>query len=223
MSRIRSGLIMLLALAVSGGGQILSAQQGQGGRGLGLFGIGPRLGENVALALEFQDQLGLSQDQVASLQVLQNGIREDLEPLEAEVNGLRAGILAGEVNSGEGLATLQGLVTEYQAVAAPYRTQVDAILTPAQHQTLQGIMWENRPVQGQGLGVNSGVRPGLGYGQGVWLGRGAGAGLGRGGGLGLRQGGGAWLGQGAGLGRATGLGLGRGGGRGLGRGRQWRY
>ena len=220
MSRIRSGFVMFLALAVSGGGHLLSAQQGLGGGRLGLYGVGPRLGENVALALEFQDQLGLSQDQVASLQLLQDGIRKDVEPLETEINGLRAAILAGEVSSVDGLAVLQGLFGEFQAVSQPYRTQVDAILGPVQHQTLQGIMWESRPLQGQGLGTagmgmgwNPGVSPVLGAGQGMWFGRGAGLGLGRAAGYGLGRGGGIGLGRG----------VGRAGRRAAGRGLRWRY
>ena len=51
MSLIRCALAMALALALTGGGHLLSAQQGLGGQGLGLYGVGPRLGENVALAL----------------------------------------------------------------------------------------------------------------------------------------------------------------------------
>jgi len=197
MSPIKSGLVMLVALAVSGGGHPISAQQGYGGGGLGLYGVGPRLGENVTLALEFQDQLGLSQNQVASLQLLQAGILQDVAPLEAEIDGVRASILAGEVSFVDGLALLQGLRGEFQAASAPYRVEVDAVLTPPQHQTLQDIMWETRPLQAQTLGT-----PGTG------LGRGAGFGLG-------------WSGR-MGLGRGAGLGVGRGTGRGQGRGLRWR-
>ena len=228
MSRIKCVLVMFLALAVSGGGHLLSAQQGLGGGGLGLYGVGPRLGENVALALEFQDQLGLSQDQVASLQLLQDGIRQDVEPLETEMAGLRAGIQAGEVNSVDGLATLQELFGEFQTVSAPYRAQVDAVLSPVQHQTLQGIMWESRPIQGQGFGTsgqgmgwNSGLAPGLGSGQSMRPGRGAGMGLGRSAGIGLGRGGGVGLGRG--LGGGVGLRRGVAGRRVYGRGLRWRY
>ena len=73
MSPMKSGLVLALALAVSGGGHFLSAQRGFGGQGLGLYGAGPRLGENVAFALEFQGELDLSDDQVRSLQAPSGG------------------------------------------------------------------------------------------------------------------------------------------------------
>jgi len=228
MSPIRRWLLMFLALALSGGGHLLSAQQGRGGSGLGLYGVGPRLGENVALALEFQDQLGLTQDQVATLQLVQDGIRQDVVPVETEMDGLRAAILVGEVSSADGLPLLRGLFGEFQAVSAPYREEVDAILTPVQHQTLQGIMWETRPIQGSALGMSGvGWNPVLGTSRGAWLGRGAGYGLARGGGMALGRSAGVGMARGGGmaLGRGAGVGMARGGGRGFGRARglRWRY
>jgi hypothetical protein len=202
MSLMKTGLVMALVLAVSGGGHLLLAQQGPGARGLGLYGAGPRLGENVAFALELQEELGLSADQVQSLQLLQEGILQDVDPLETEIEGLRSGILAGEANSAEGLALLREFSAQHQAASAPYRTQVAAVLTPAQHQTLQGIMWEARLQQGRGgLGVAGvGLGQGAALGVGLGVGRGAGLGLGRSGALGLGRGGGLGLGGGRGRG-----------------------
>lgn len=213
-------MVLTLALAVSGGGDLLSAQQGRGVRGLGLNGFGPRLGENVVLALELQGELGLSPEQVGSLQSLQAGIQEDVQPLEGEIFGLRSGISAGEVAYADGLARLQELFGEYEKAAAPYRTEMQGILTPVQHQTLQGIMWESGIAQGRnlgGVGLRRGLNPVPGVVAGQGVGRGAGLGLGRGVGLGVGRAGGLNLDRGAGLSR----GLGRMGGRGMGV-RRWR-
>jgi hypothetical protein len=213
MSLIKQGLVFALALGVSGGGHLLSAQQGRGGGGQGLYGFGPRLGENVVFALELREDLGLTQDQVASLQTLQAGIQKDVGPLESQISDLRAEIQAGEVDYADGVTRLRDLFDAYQEAAAPYRTQVQAVLTPAQHQTLQGIMWETRASQGLGAGragMVSGRTPAGGTAGPLGLGRRAG--IGRGAGLGLASG------VGRGAGRGAGMGLGRGGGRGQGRG-----
>jgi hypothetical protein len=214
MSCMKRALVITLALALSGGGAFLSAQRGLGGQGLGMYGLGPRLGENITLALEHQEHLQLTGDQVDALLLLQEGIREDVEPLGQEIDGLRASILAGDVSSLEGVTLLQDLFVAYETAADPYRIQVANLLSPAQHQALQGIMWETRPYYGRGLGLYGAGVGGAGYlgaGQSVWMGR-AGLGLGRGAGMGIG------LGRGA---RGMGRGLGRGGGRGLGL-RWWR-
>jgi hypothetical protein len=208
MSATRWTMVTMLALALSGGGSFLSAQQGRTGTGLGVYGLGPRLGENVQYALELRDQLGLSADQIASLNALQDGISRDVEPVAAEIETLRGRLMAGEVDGVSGIDQLQGLLVQYQAAAAPYRIQVGTILTPAQHETLQTVMWNSRPVSGQGLyGAGMGLGVGLDYG----LGLGQGAGLARPRGLGV------------GLGRGLGRGAGRVLGRGMGRGRGLRW
>ncbi len=224
MSPMKSGLVLALALAVSGGGHFLSAQRGFGGQGLGLYGAGPRLGENVAFALELRGELGLSDEQVRSLQVLQEGIQKEVDPLDMEIEAIRAGIMAGKVNSADGLVLLRDLNAQYQVASAPYRTQVAAVLNPEQHQMLQGIMWETRPLQGQGmaglgLGSASGIGQGLGLSRGQGVGLGVGTAYGRGAGLGLGRAGGLGLGRGAG--RGSYRGYGRGIGRGAGLGVRW--
>ncbi len=208
MSMTRWRMALVVALTVSSGGPVLSAQQGRAGAGLGLYGLGPRLGENIELALELQDLLGLSAEQVGSLQTLRAGVSENVDPLGVEITGLRAMIMAGEVDRVEGLIRLQGLLDEYEVVAAPYRTEVATVLSPAQHGILQSVMWDGRPALGLGqgaIGPGLGTAPGLGSGQGVGYAR-PGA---------LRRG------VALGLGRAGGRGLGRGIGRGQGV-RWWR-
>jgi len=212
MSVTRWMLAIALALAVSGGEPVLSAQQGQVGTGLGLYGLGPRLGENVELALELRGELGLSAEQVGSLQTLLAGISQDVDPLAGEITELRAMVMAGEVDRVESLVQLQGLLAQYRTVAAPYQTGVETILTAAQHETLRALMWETRPIPSSGLGV-----VGSGFAWNSRLGSGRGVGMAQVGSLGAR----AALGFGGGGGRGWGRGVGRGVGRGWGL-RRWR-
>lgn len=182
-----------LLLAVAGLGSPLNGQWGRAGGGLGLYGYGPRLGENVQLALDLQERLGLSAAQVSSLQDLQAGIRHDVAPVEAAIADLRNGILAGDVDQSDGLARLQLLLANFEEVAAPYRTEVAGVLTPDQHRSLQAILLTSRPVPGAewgmgagtGLGLRSGVAPpAAALGVRPLGGRGLGVGYGRGGGVG---------------------------------------
>ena len=218
MSLTRCSLVIALALAVSGGGQFLSAQRGLGGGGLGLYGVGPRLGENVQLALDYQEQLGLSAEQVASLRDLVTGIQADVEPVESQIDALRAQLLAGEVEWGAGIYQLQELRIHYQAMADPYRAGVAAVLDADQHLALQAMMFETWPLVGEawggaplglggtgpGLSQSAGRLPavGSGWNSPVGIGRGGGRGLGwgvgRGAGWGIRRG----LGRGSGWSRA---------------------
>ncbi|MFC1660832.1 hypothetical protein ACFL3S_05175 [Gemmatimonadota bacterium] len=193
------GVVVFIALALAGGGNSLSAQRGLGvGGGVGVYGLGPRLGENIDLALQFREQLNLSGEQVVALQELQVAIQQDVAPLEAEIDDLRARIMSGEVMQVAGVSQLQDLFNRYQAAATPYRTGVATILTADQHWELQGLMYDSR------------------LGQGAYVGR-AGSGIGRG--FGLSAGRGYWgPGGGVGLGRGLRRGVRRGGGRGLGRG-----
>jgi hypothetical protein len=218
MSVTRWTMVTILALAFSGGGFVLSAQQGRTGTGLGVYGLGPRLGENVQFALELRDQLGLSADQIASLNELQAGISRDVEPVAAEIANLRGRLMAGEVDGVSGIDQLQGLLAQYQAAADPYRIQVETILTPAQHEMLQTVMWNSRPAPGLGL-YGAGMGPGIGLDYG--LGWSQGAGLARPGGLGVGLA--RPRGLGVGLGRGLGRGAGRVLGRGMGRGRGLRW
>jgi hypothetical protein len=165
------------------------------GGGWGVYGVGPRLGENIELALEFRDRLNLSEDQVAALQKLQQDIQRDVTPLETEIEALRGLIRNGDVAWTEGVGQLQDLFTRYDSAAEPYRTGVARILSGYQHSMLQGMMYETRlgSVPARGL-----ARPGLGLRRGRGLGgRGIGLGLGRGSGLPAVQG--AWPGFGRGI------------------------
>ena len=192
-------------LAAMGGATQLNAQRARGGGGLGIYGFGPRLGENVQLALENRDHLALSAEQVASLQELEGGIEQDLAPLQAEIDDLRYRIIGGEVGRVEGVTLLQELLADYRAMAAPYQTRVANILTADQHADLQTIMLATQPIPGAGWGV--GAEQGLGLSAGMA------------GGPGLAP----LSGTLGGLGRPGGFYAGRGWGRGIGiqRGVRW--
>jgi hypothetical protein len=220
----RSTLIFFVALAFSGAGQCLQAQWGPAGGGLRLNGIGPRLGENVQLALEARDELGLSSDQVAQLQELAAGIEAEVTPLDADIDALRSQIMAGDVDYVTGLRQLQELQLLYDEVADPYRTGVTSILSVEQHRVLQSIMFDSWPGAGSawaGGGAwygRMGRNRAVGYGPGVGYGRGAG--LGRGAGVWGGYGRGAAPGYGRGYARGFGRGVGR-AGRGYYRWRRW--
>lgn len=195
MSSIKQTLVIVVALAVSGAGSEAWAQRGAGWGGYGVNGIGPRLGENIGLALQNSDRLGLSEEQVAGLRTLQAGVEQEVAPLEAEVEALRAGMRTGEVSYATGAGELRTLLTELDSVSEPYRQRVAEILTPDQHLTLQGMMYDTRPYPGGWYG-----RAGPGVGVRSWGGTGVGvrprAGLGRGAAWGGRGGRGRWAGRG---------------------------
>ncbi len=192
----------------------LSAQRGRGGPGLGLNGIGPRLGENVQLALDLRADLNLTPDQVGALEELQLGIAEDVAPLEARIREVRTRVFTGETGAAPAVGELDRLLADYQTAADPYRVRIAEILTTDQHLLLQSAMFDTRPGVGWGYGTRSlgapggdpatGVLPRAGY-YGRGLGRGYGGGWGRGRG---------WGGRGAGYGRGLGYGRGAGYGRG---------
>lgn len=244
MSMAKRILLVLVALALSGAGDPAWAQRGLGGGGLRVNGVGPRLGENIQLALQNRDRLGLSSDQVTRLQELQSGVEADILPLRREIDALRSNIMTDGVGHTRGWPRLQDLLAELDVVAEPYRTGVANVLTPEQHTALQQMMFSSRPYGGRGYGrAGTGFRPvpgsvsntlpgaprgtvpprpyGLGRGGGRALGLGAGAvpgrGLARGIGLGFGRGMGGGLAMGAGRGIARGAGrwAGRSGGRGF--------
>ena len=234
MSSLTRGAWSLLAaaLVLSLTAQPLFAQRGRSGSGLGLYGFGPRLGENIQLALENQTTLGLSQEQVQVLDDLQTGIQRDVAPLASKMDGIRQSILDGEVDPIRGLSRLRDLEADFVAAADSYRSRVASVLSAEQHLALQEMMYTTRASGGLGrggLGV-SGIPSGSDVtGVPIYPGRGLGpgAGLRSGGDVGLRSplatGQASTLGAGQapglGIGRGPGLGLGRGAGIGRGRGR----
>lgn len=160
---------LAVALALSGAWAEARAQP-VSGSGYGVFGAGPRLGENVELALENADRLGLSEAQVVELEAIAEGLRREVVPLRDELTGLRARISSGEVTYAESAGLLRGLLAEIEEVATPYRRGVAETLTPEQHAELGRMMYATRAYPGWGQGRRG---PG-GRGSGWYRGRGGG-------------------------------------------------
>jgi len=175
MSAMKRAMIVVLALALSGGLNGVMGQRGLRGGGLGLHGLGPRLGGNVEMALEHQEDLSLTAQQIASLQEMQAGIQQSVTPLEGEITNLRTQIMEDEVDREEGLTRLRELMEQYRTAAEPYRSGVTTILTVDQHRRLQAQVQSDRRSEGRLLG-----RAGVGPGEGRGVARGAGRGVGRG-------------------------------------------
>ncbi len=157
----------LLAAAVGGWAAPLAAQRGPGPQGP----AGPNVGRSVDIVLEHQEDLDLTNDQVAQLRELQASLNEDVLPLAEELRTLRSAIREGSVDRTQGLRRLQALRGEMMTAAAPFRGRVQEILTAEQHTRLEALVRQNRPGAG-GFGAG---RPGPGR-AGVFRGRGAGRG-----------------------------------------------
>ncbi len=168
MSAMKRAMIVVLTLALSGGLNGVMGQRELRGGGLGLHGLGPRLGGNVELALEHQEELSLTAQQIASLQEMQAGIQQNVAPLEGEITNLRTQIMEDELDREEGLTRLRELMEQHRTAAEPYRSGVTTILTVDQHRRLQAQVQSDRKAEGRLLG-----RTGVG--------RGAGRGVARGG------------------------------------------
>ncbi len=178
MSALRRAMMVVLALVLSGGLNGVMGQRGLRGGGLGLHGLGPRLGGNVELALEHQEGLSLTAQQIASLQEMRTGIQQNVAPLEVEITNLRTLIMEDEVDREEGLTRLRQLLEQYRTAADPYRSGVTTILTVDQHRRLQAQVQSDRGAEGRLLGRAGGGR-GVGRGSARGAGRGAGRGIAR--------------------------------------------
>lgn len=150
-------LVVVLAVAV----MPLQAQRGQGFRGQGFRGPGgPNMGYSLELALEHQDELELTQSQVAQLQELKAIIDGDVSGLVEGMDELREGIRAGEVEWDEGVRQMEALRGELITASAPLRGRAQEIFTVEQHNKLQSLVRQDRPVGGrmgalQGRGASS--------------------------------------------------------------------
>ena len=199
----------------------LHAQRGGGLRGA----AGPNMGKSLEVVLEKQEELGLSQDQIAQLQELKNILDTDVVPVIEEMAGVRKMIQEGGIDRDEGLRQMEALRGQMITNAAPVQGRVQQILTVEQHRVLQSAVRQGRPGAARaGAGQVRGAMGGRGVGRaqppriGAW-GMAPGGNSGVRGRLSQRR-----IGQSAGLGyrginpggsvRAP-LGLGRGSGRGL--------
>jgi hypothetical protein len=199
---MRKSVVIGAALVV-GGGVWAGPLVGQGAleaRGQG----GPFLGRSVEIALEHQEELGLTGDQVAKLQEMKGMLDEQIAPLVERIQALRQQLREGEVERAEGLRQMEALRGELITAGAPLQGRVQELFTVAQHRQLQALLRADRPGRARGAGGMGWGAGELGRGAG-WMSRGAG-GMGRGagwmapgplggprGGMGMRPGVGAGL------------------------------
>ena len=107
------------------------------------------MGYSLDLALEHQDELELTQDQVAQLQELKAIIDGDVGGLVEEMDQLREGIRAGEVEWDEGVRQMEALRGELITASAPLRGRAQEVFTVEQHNKLQPLVRQDRPVGGR--------------------------------------------------------------------------
>jgi hypothetical protein len=163
----RMGMTVAFALAAT-----LVASPVQAQRGLGMVRSGgPNLGRSLEIALEHQEELGLTGDQLAQLQEMKAIIDQDLNPLSEEIKALREGVRAGDVDRSEGIRQLQELQGQFLSLSAPLRGRVAEILTVEQHNRLQPLVWQTRPGRAgarafQGRMGRGGFGPGMRGGRG---------------------------------------------------------
>jgi len=152
-------LVVALGVAV----MPLQAQRGQGFRGQGVGGQGgPNIGHSLELALDHQEQLELTEDQVAQLLGLKAIIDEDVAGLGEEMKALRESIRTGEVEREEGVRQMEALRGELITASAPLRGRVQEILTVKQHNQLQPLAQRSRPGGGR-VGTLQGVGRGRAF------------------------------------------------------------
>ncbi|MFH1763449.1 MAG: Spy/CpxP family protein refolding chaperone [Gemmatimonadota bacterium] len=171
---IGGALVVALGVAV----MPLQAQRGMGLRGPGVRGPGgPNMGHSLDLALENQEELGLTEDQVVQLKELKTIVDRDVVGLAEEMKELREGIRAGEVERNEGMRQMEALRGEWITASAPLRGRVQEILTVEQHDQLLPLVRQDRPGGGsvgafqgrafQGRGAVSVRGSGMGMGMGM--------------------------------------------------------
>jgi Spy/CpxP family protein refolding chaperone len=126
-------------------------------------GPGPNMGRSLDLALDHQEELGLSRDQVSRLDELRIVLEGDVLPLAETMRALREAIWAGEIDRPEGFRQMEALRGELITVSAPLMGRIQEILTVEQHRKLQAIVWEARPgFGGAGMTPMARPRPGAG-------------------------------------------------------------
>jgi hypothetical protein len=108
------------------------------------------MGRSLELALENQETLGLSGQQVAELQGLKTVMDRDVDGLIEQMGALRESVRSGEVERDEGFRQMEALRGELITASAPLRGRVQEILTVEQHTELQRLVRAERPGLGRG-------------------------------------------------------------------------
>lgn len=153
---IGGAAVLALCLATTA----VEGQRGAGPRGAGpRGGGGPFMGQSIDVALENQEALELSQEQVRELQGLKSVMDGDVSPLVEELKALREGLRNGEVDRTERFRQMQALQGELLTASAPLQGRVQEILTVDQHRRLQPLVRRDRLGQREGAAAG----PGLGF------------------------------------------------------------
>ncbi|MGD2122428.1 MAG: hypothetical protein PVJ76_11820 [Gemmatimonadota bacterium] len=146
------GIALLVALSISA--SPLHAQRGLARSRADIQRPGgPNLGQSVELALENQEKLELSQDQVAQLQEMKTVLDSEVAGLAEEMKGVRESIWAGEVDRDEGFQQIEALRGRLITASAPLMGRVQEILTVEQHNKLQPMVRRGRPGLGRAAAV----------------------------------------------------------------------
>jgi len=161
--------VLGIGLAV---GPALAQQGGQGGqrgqsRGMGMRGSGPKVEQSISMMLAKQEELGLTQEQVAELEGIRAQFQEASAPLREEQEAFSQKRRAGDVTPNEAEAARADWSERSQAALAPFRERVHGVLTEQQQGQMQELMRSNsrRGESGRGArGQGSGQRGGQGDG-----------------------------------------------------------
>lgn len=149
-----------MAVALSVAVVPVQGQRGQGIRGPGARGAGgPFFGQSVDVALENQEALGLSQEQVQELTGLKGVLDGEMATLVGDMKALQEGIRNGDVDRDEGSRQLTAMRGELMTASAPLQGRIQEVLTVEQHNKLQPLVQEGRPAYGRsgGQGARGGV------------------------------------------------------------------
>lgn len=155
---VLSALCVLLVAAPAEAQRGLALRGGIGPRGQG----GPNLGRSIDIALENQEGLGLTTEQIAQLTEMKSLMDQELTPLAEEIKALRTGIRTGEIDRAQGVRDLQELQGAFITASAPLRGRVQEILTVDQHNKLQPLVWQGRAGLGRGAAYGGRGVPGAG-------------------------------------------------------------
>lgn len=140
----------------------VQGQRGQGIRGPGVRGAGgPFFGQSVNVALENQEALGLSQEQVQELTGFKGVLDGQMATLVEDMKVLQEGIRNGDVDRDEGGRQLTAMRGELMTASAPLQGRIQEVLTVEQHNKLQPLVQQGRPAYGR-TGVQ-GARGGAAY------------------------------------------------------------
>ena len=156
-------VIALAPLATSA--QQASARQAGPGRG-GMAGV-----EQV---MRMRERLGLTEDQIRSLEELRNEAVQRRNAHQATMQELRSKVMAGEADRGQLRELARAHREQASVLQRQQRERIEQVLTEAQRDTLRQVvararafrMGRESAMRGQGMRGGRGMRPGMRGGRG---------------------------------------------------------